>query len=172
MRLRSHQRQFMRRLAIIAAVLVVVVGGLLFLNSGTNNPALPTPSPIGGGPTTGATPTPSATGTSVNFGGTNIGFGTGFGTPGPHTVILTIKSNAELASVEYLVPTAHKSGIVKYVNPPFTLTVTANGPGILAAVAAQASAGSTSISCTIDVDGSVRTTRAIAGPYRVVLCYG
>jgi hypothetical protein len=61
------------------------------------------------------------------------------------------------------------SGYHTYVDSPSTINTVARGDGIVAELAAQASPGAKSITCSISVDG-VTTSHTAVGPFAVVLC--
>jgi Mycobacterium membrane protein len=93
--------------------------------------------------------------------------------PGPHTVTITVTSDATMTSVKYATRSADKSAHTeKSVAPPMSITVHTNEGGILAAVGAQAGPNATTISCSVSIDGVIRMQHTAKGPFATVICYG
>jgi hypothetical protein len=127
----------------------------------TDSAVLPTPSPT-------PTPTPSGTGTV----GVKLPPVTGvqvYGA-GTHLVVLTVTSNSTLAAVGYEFRNGKNGGTKRVGSKSYTISEEVEGGAPLAIVAGQVAYYGTEATCTITVDGTLRTTRTSHGAYSVVVC--
>lgn len=121
---------------------------------------LPTPSP---------TPTTPAKG---GVGGVTLPPVSGIQVYGPgiHTVVVRITSNSTIAAVGYGFRNG-KSGGTKHVGAKvFTITEQVEGGAPLAIAAGQVAYYGTEATCSITVDGTLRTSQTVHGAYHVVVC--
>ena len=124
--------------------------------------ALPTPTPT---PTPTVTPTGGAGGVTLPpVSGVQV-YGAG-----THTVVVRITSNSTLAAVGYGFRNG-KNGGTKHVGAKsFTITEQVEGGAPLAIAAGQVAYYGSEATCTITVDGTLRTTQTVHGAYHVVVC--
>lgn len=96
----------------------------------------------------------------------------GAGAPA-RSVIITVTSDAPILRLGYIVANVPATKhYAEQVASPVRLELVAHSYGLVAAVAAQAAPTATYVTCTISVDGDVRVTRTLKGPWRVDVCTG
>ena len=90
-----------------------------------------------------------------------------------HAVTMTVTSDASILQLGYRVAYGKSSKRVAYqVQSPVRVQAVGRGYGLVAVIAAQASPYATYLTCTVTVDGTVRTHRTVRGGFQVVVCYG
>jgi hypothetical protein len=88
---------------------------------------------------------------------------------GVHTVVLRVTSNSTLSAVGWAFRNG-KNGKKQAAGKTFTLTEEVQGGAPLAILGAQVAYYGTEATCTITVDGTLRTTKTVHGAYSVVVC--
>lgn len=90
-----------------------------------------------------------------------------------HRLTLTVTSHARIPGVGYLIPTSADSarGVVHDVGRSWTRTTTVTGPPNYALLFVQAGSRDAGITCTISVDGQIRSRKTTSGPYGRQVCY-
>jgi len=178
-------RRRRKQLIVVSALLVLFVVLLAVWvgnpNSGHNKPEVQahfTPTPTPTTPTeTAALPTPTPSGHPSTGGGGIPSLppvsGVQLYGPGVHVVTITVSSNSTLAGVGW----AFRNGKNGKKSPGttgkfFTLTTNVEGGAPLAIVGGQVAYYGTQATCTITVDGTLRTTQTVHGAYHVVVCTG
>lgn len=173
-----------KQLITVSALLVLFVGVLAIWvgnpNSGHHPEVEPgyTPSPTTSEPSA-ALPTPSITPSPTGTGGKGVGVtlppvsGVQVYGPGIHHVVVSVSSNSTLAGVGY----AFRNGKNGKKAPGtsgkyFSLSVYVEGGAPLAIVAGQVAYYGSEATCTVTVDGVIRTRSTVKGAYHVVVCTG
>jgi hypothetical protein len=90
--------------------------------------------------------------------------------PGVHTVVVRITSNSTLLAVGYVFRNGKKGGEKRAAAKSYTVTEQVEGGAPLAIAAGQVAYYGTEATCTITVDGTLRTTKTVHGAYHVVVC--
>jgi hypothetical protein len=190
--LRSRSKGKRIALAATVAVLVLCVG--LFVKAyrsaapGTDGPpvaggAQDTQSVIGPAPSASPTPTAGANAARQKPGTVRAPgqrrtislagpAGFTFKPPPAHHVVLTVTSSQAIGRLGYLVPTSpdHSSGDIRNVGTHWSLTTRAYGKPDYAAIFIAASAGGAPTTCTISIDGVVKSRQTTHGIYGRALC--
>jgi len=179
--MRRRRKQLMIVSALLILFVVVLAVWVGNPNSGHNKPEVQahfTPTPTPTSPTeTAALPTPSSSGGPSTAGGGIPSLPPVSGVqvygPGVHTVTITVSSNSTLAGVGW----AFRNGKNGKKTPGtsgkyFTLTTNVEGGAPLAIVGGQVAYYGSVATCTITVDGTLRTTQTVHGAYHVVVCTG
>jgi hypothetical protein len=90
-----------------------------------------------------------------------------------HSVVITITSDRAILRAGYAVkgakPDRHSA---TNVQSPLRVVTVGRGYGAMAVVGAQSSPGAKSLTCTIAVDGLVRSSRTVHGGWTVAICLG
>jgi hypothetical protein len=90
-----------------------------------------------------------------------------------HSVQIKVTSDGTIAAVGYLVaygkPSRYKG---QFLKSPFVAVTTGRSNGVVAEVGAQAASDATYVTCTITVDGAVRSTHTNHGAYSFAVCVG
>jgi len=90
-----------------------------------------------------------------------------------HRLVLTVTSPAPLPRIGYLVPTSPDRSYGDVQHPGgkrWTLTTTVTGRPDYAMVFIQADSSGDLITCTITVDGVLKSTRSASAPYARKVC--
>lgn len=190
----STTRRRRRTLLISAAgVLAFLVALLLWVgNDPASNVAIVPLGPSGGAATPTSSPPPSAspsTSTSPAKAAAHSDSGVSGGSlvlppfpnnsvldPAPHgvhSVTFVVTSDKSILQLVYAVRGGNPpNGYRTYIESPLTITETAHGDGIVGEIAAQASPGATTTTCSIYVDGVLASTHSAKGPFAVAFCVG
>lgn len=92
---------------------------------------------------------------------------------GIHSVTFVVTSDKAILQMVYAVRGGTPpNGYRTYIKAPLYITETAHGDGIVGEIAAQASPGATTTTCTLYVDGVQRSSRTVKGPFAVAFCVG
>ena len=186
---RRLQGRDVRRLAILLAAIAVVAALAVFVDLYRESSPTPPAAAQGGsslpdsqlngltGDTGGPAITSSPGGASLSGLSSRPGTALGWRFPArpSHRVQLTVTGDPAIARLGFLVPTAdsHQSGDLHNVARAWSQSLTAHGAsGPYAAIFLQTDASGTLLRCTITVDGVVKDTRTISGPFARVVCLG
>jgi len=90
-----------------------------------------------------------------------------------YDVQIVVTSDARIARFGYYVvygnPTQYSAN---WLNTPLVINTQGRSAGLVAFAAAQAAPDATYITCTLKVNGVVKSTRTVHGGYRVTACIG
>lgn len=90
-----------------------------------------------------------------------------------HAVVITIVSDEPIAFVGYRVANGRPGKkAISWPQSPVRIHTVGRGTGTMAAVIAQAGPYATALTCSVSVDGKVRSTQTVTAAYRVVYCSG
>lgn len=89
------------------------------------------------------------------------------------SVSMRVTSDKVIAGVGYLVAHGDPPNYeAHWVTSPFTVTTTGRSASLVAFLAAQAAPNASYITCTLIVDGVVKSQRTVHGGYKVTACIG
>jgi hypothetical protein len=90
-----------------------------------------------------------------------------------HSIRIEITSDGEIAAFGYLVAYGHPSRYVaNWLKSPVVVDTSGRSGGIVADVGAQAASNATYVTCTLTIDGAVRSQHTAHGPYSFTVCLG
>lgn len=113
--------------------------------------------------------------TSTPSGGTtvDVGGGSGLTITGEHTLVARVTSAAPIGEIGYLAPTSPdiSYGTAKNVGKSWTVHTTVTGKPKYAIIWIYAGKSGTPVTCSISIDGKVRSHETTSGPYGRQICY-
>jgi hypothetical protein len=88
-----------------------------------------------------------------------------------HRVTINVESDSSIHILMFLVRGGNPAqGKYTQVRSPVTISTIGHGDGLLAEAWVQSSIYATTTSCTITIDGTVRSHHTASGPYNVAVC--
>jgi hypothetical protein len=92
----------------------------------------------------------------------------------PHHLVIRVSAGHSIRRLGYVIPTSldHSSADMRDVATPFTLRTDVYGKPAYAEVFIQTGRDGDAITCSIEVDGQVTSTKTTAGVYGRQVCIG
>jgi hypothetical protein len=186
MKRRRRERRTVWPILVGAGLIVGIVVAMAFFvrgfdDTGTDNLAAPAASPS----VTNAFPSPSASPTRagktkyvVPGGGPTITLGANGGNGmkinnNQHHLVAHVTSSEPIYAVGWLIPTSLNSSYGKNMHPgaTFTLDTTVTGRPYYSLLWVYAGKSGAAVTCTISIDGTVKSRKTTEGAYGRQVCY-
>jgi hypothetical protein len=105
--------------------------------------------------------------------GANDGGGIRIDDKNKHTLVAHVSSSAPIYSVGYLIPTSFDAayGRDDHAGTSWTVSTTVTGRPYYSIIWVAAGAAGAPVTCTITIDGKVRSSRTTSGAYGRQVCY-